>query len=160
MREFRFIWPPLIGRTREHFVFPGKVATVGLSGLKGRVGAGDYREETIVKVKWDFVSWVLSLYVFMVIEVHHSCQVCLDQLLQLHFFPASERAKVRKVYAHFLLLCVWIQYNCFKTNSLVSNDYCTRSATLYILQSRRNNDVNTDVISLCASSLFTCFKEL
>lgn len=51
MREFRFIWPPLIGRTREHFVFPGKVAIVGLSGLKGRVGAGDYREETIVKVK-------------------------------------------------------------------------------------------------------------
>lgn len=74
------------------FNFPRKSGyTVRLSGLKGIVSAGDYREETIVKVNWDFVSWVLSLYVFMVIEVHHSCQVCLDQPLQLHLFPMWER---------------------------------------------------------------------
>lgn len=154
MREFRFIWPALIGWTWEHLIFPGKVAAARLSGLKGRVGAGDYREETIVKVKRDFVSWVLFLYVFMVTEVHHSCQVCLDRLLQLHLFPTQERAKVRKVYAHFLLLCVWIQYNCFKTNSRVSNDYCTRSAEPGLARRPRSRDVNTDVISLCRS--FIC----
>ncbi len=45
-------WLILIDRTWENFIFPGKVvSTVRLSGLKGRVGAGDYREETIVKVK-------------------------------------------------------------------------------------------------------------
>ena len=32
---------------------------------------------------------------------------------------------MRKVHAHFLLLHVCVQYNCFKTNSHVSNDYCT-----------------------------------
>lgn len=40
----------------REFYFPRKSGyTVCLSGLKGRVSAGDYREETIVKVKWDFV---------------------------------------------------------------------------------------------------------
>lgn len=58
-----------------------------------------------MEVKGDFVFCVHSLYVFMVFEVHHGCQVCLDQPLQLHLFPM--RVKVRKVYAHFPLLCVY-----------------------------------------------------
>lgn len=92
----------------RRFHFPWKSGCiVCLSGLKGRISAGDYREETIGKANGDFVSWVLSLYVFMVFEVHHSCQVCLDQPLQLHLFPMRERVKVRKVYAHFLLLRVY-----------------------------------------------------
>lgn len=123
---------------------------VRLSGLKGRASAGDYREETIVKVKWDFVSWVLSLYVFMVIEVHHSCQVCLDQLLQLHFCPMWERGKVRK-YTLISPYYVCIQYSCFKTNSLVWNDYyCTESAEpLHLTYSQEcKNDFITHV-TLC-----------
>lgn len=86
------------------FHFPWKsVRVVRWSGLKGRISAGDYREEAIVEVKGDFVSYARSLYVFTAFEVHHSCQVCL--------WPAASvtltRVKVRKVYAHFPLLCVY-----------------------------------------------------
>lgn len=101
-----------------------------LSGLKGRISAGDYREETIVEVKGDFVSWALSLYVFMDFEVHHSCQVCLDQLLQLHLFQWGWKWEKYTLISSYY---VCVQYNYFKTNSPVSNDYCTERPELFCI---------------------------
>lgn len=58
------------------------------------------------EVRGQFLFRALSSYVFIVIEVHHRCQVCLNQPLQLLPFPTQRRVKVRKVYSHFLLLWV------------------------------------------------------
>lgn len=79
---------------------------MGLSGLKGRVSAGDYRDVTSVEENHRLCPGFSLLYVFMVTEVHHSCQVCLDQPPHLHSFLMQEKVRVRKGDDHFLLLCV------------------------------------------------------
>lgn len=96
----------VIGSTWECFIF------IGSSPQWVWVG---WRAEWVLVITETQRVWrKITVYVlsslfcmfFMVTEVHHSCQVCLDQPPQLHSFLMQEKVRVRKEYNHFLLLCV------------------------------------------------------
>lgn len=73
---------------------------------EGRISAGDYREETIVEVKGDFVSYVRFLYVFMAFEVHHGCQVCLWPAASVTLI-SNEGESEKSIRSFPLIMCVY-----------------------------------------------------